>query len=159
MRHDQESWSPERTERLRTMLANGASAGEAAKVLKITRNAVISKAHRSKFALKAPNTGRPHEDGVKPKPKSKAFNPERAQFRPKAPTKPQPAPPVRREPLPSLHLPLLELRTGDCRWPEGDGPFTFCAQPALQLGPYCMLHARIAFQPVHERRRDRTTDA
>ncbi len=52
------------------------------------------------------------------------------------------------EPLPTpkivdvvpLHLNLLDLDPGQCRFPYGDGPFTFCACPQFAGGPYCEPH-------------------
>lgn len=66
----------------------------------------------------------------------------------------RPAPPPPRPPkpiaidLPALrcveveprHVSLLDLQQGgDCRWPYGDGPFTFCGHPAV-FGSYCGPH-------------------
>lgn len=40
-----------------------------------------------------------------------------------------------------LHAQLMDLNQGQCRYPYGDGPFTFCAQPAG--GSYCPAHTRL----------------
>ncbi len=37
------------------------------------------------------------------------------------------------------HLLQDDLRHGDCRYPYGDGPFTFCANPVFH-GSYCEPH-------------------
>lgn len=42
---------------------------------------------------------------------------------------------------------LLELRLGECRWPEGEGPFSFCGAPAITDKPYCPHHHGIAYRP------------
>ncbi len=51
---------------------------------------------------------------------------------------------------------ILELNGSMCRWPIGDptnAEFRFCGCRALGTLPYCQDHARVAFQPVAERRR------
>ena len=35
---------------------------------------------------------------------------------------------------------LMDLPTKGCRWPHGDGPFTFCGEPAARGNPYCPAH-------------------
>jgi GcrA cell cycle regulator len=53
---------------------------------------------------------------------------------------------------------IMELREGMCRWPVGDPTtpeFRFCGSNGASVGPYCKHHARIAYQPAQERRRDR----
>ena len=32
-----------------------------------------------------------------------------------------------------------------CQWPLGERPFTPCGAPALNRGPYCEVHTRIAW--------------
>lgn len=43
-----------------------------------------------------------------------------------------------------LHVDLLDLKLGMCRWPYGEGPFTFCGCQAPELSPYCEPHARLS---------------
>lgn len=54
---------------------------------------------------------------------------------------------------------ILELRDSMCRWPIGDptqAEFRFCgARKTPGAGPYCNCHAGIAYQPQHDRRRQR----
>ena len=38
-----------------------------------------------------------------------------------------------------LHIPLARLNNITCRWPYGDGPFTFCGCPTTSA-PYCESH-------------------
>lgn len=41
---------------------------------------------------------------------------------------------------------FLELRTGQCKWPAGTGPYTFCGKPIVGEGaPYCARHSNIAY--------------
>lgn len=40
----------------------------------------------------------------------------------------------------ALHIAFLDLEPHHCRFPYGDGPFTFCGHPKVQ-GSYCTPHA------------------
>lgn len=53
-------------------------------------------------------------------------------------------------------LVLTELTERTCKWPVGDPlkeDFHFCGAEACDGSPYCKYHARMAYQPVTERRR------
>ncbi len=45
---------------------------------------------------------------------------------------------------PSLRIQLVDLSSGQCKWPEGDGPFTFCGHRRHADTPYCREHAAMA---------------
>jgi hypothetical protein len=49
-----------------------------------------------------------------------------------------------------LHLSLLDLEEGQCRFPFGDGPnYTFCGCPVHEEGkPYCAEHHAQTHLPV-----------
>ncbi|ALE03364.1 GcrA family cell cycle regulator [Bartonella ancashensis] len=54
------------------------------------------------------------------------------------------------------HLNLLQLSENTCRWPVGDpllSDFHFCGADSGEGSPYCTFHAKIAFQPLSEKRR------
>ena len=56
----------------------------------------------------------------------------------------------------SLKLALTELTERTCKWPVGDplsDDFHFCGCEASESSPYCKFHAKMAYQPVSERRR------
>jgi GcrA cell cycle regulator len=38
------------------------------------------------------------------------------------------------------HLPLLDLKPDDCRYPYGDGPFSFCGHGKTPGSSYCFEH-------------------
>jgi GcrA cell cycle regulator len=38
------------------------------------------------------------------------------------------------------HVSLAEIERGECRYPYGDGPFTFCGHPAVEGASYCAPH-------------------
>lgn len=65
--------------------------------------------------------------------------------------------PVSNSTLPtSLRLTLTELTERTCKWPVGDplkDDFHFCGCDASEASPYCRFHAKLAYQPVSERRR------
>jgi GcrA cell cycle regulator len=58
----------------------------------------------------------------------------------------------------SERVTIMELRESMCRWPLGDPTapeFRFCGAKSATSLPYCHYHARIAYQPAADRRRDR----
>lgn len=58
----------------------------------------------------------------------------------------------------SRNLTLIQLSDRTCKWPLGDplsADFRFCGNHSNDATPYCQYHARLAFQPVSERRRAR----
>lgn len=57
-------------------------------------------------------------------------------------------------PLPgTAPRPLHDLEQHDCKWPLGDGPFTFCGQPAATGRVYCAAHVALAYKPREDRRK------
>jgi GcrA cell cycle regulator len=51
---------------------------------------------------------------------------------------------------------LLMLSDKTCRWPIGEPgteDFFFCGMSPRDSTPYCEYHARLAYQPLHDRRR------
>jgi GcrA cell cycle regulator len=152
-RHD---WTEERIARLKKLWHDGWSASEcAAKLgLGITRNSVIGKIHR--LGLSG-TYRRPRERGrkrmAKPdKPAQLLETTEQPVSRPQIPQmRPDLRPP---QPPPQFSLSLLQLKPGQCRWPQGDGPFRFCGAPQALGSSYCAEHRRRSttrgsVQPVH----------
>jgi GcrA cell cycle regulator len=160
------SWTDERVELLKRLWAEGLSASRIAGELGgITRNAVIGKVHRLGLSgrAKAPSSAAPRPR--KARPASHVLRMSR------------PAVALARHALPVYELEvepeqelvenvvpigqrctLLELSDAKCRWPIGDpgsSEFYFCGGKPVGELPYCAYHARIAYQPVADRRRDR----
>jgi GcrA cell cycle regulator len=144
-------WTDERVETLKKLWLDGLSASQIAKQLGgVTRNAVIGKVHRlglsgraapshpSRPAFKAPRPPRPIS---MPAPRARSLEP-----RPHAVPAARPAPFVE---LPGTAT-VLTLGAHMCKWPIGDpssSDFTFCGRRAGDEGPYCVDHARLAYQP------------
>ena len=60
----------------------------------------------------------------------------------------------------SLNVSLVALNDQMCKWPIGDPGaegFHFCGHRNFNSLPYCEYHARLAYQPVSDRRRERDT--
>jgi GcrA cell cycle regulator len=154
-----EPWTSERTEKLRELWADGLSASQCAEKLGggITRNAVISKVHRSGFAERTKGeTGR----GVKST-KTKAAPAPAKEPVPIAAPSPAPrlapieqafaqaAPPP---PPAGAGVTLIELRLSSCRWVNGDprdDSHRYCGErrETMEDGKsYCSFHAALAYR-------------
>ncbi len=151
----------------------------------LTRNAVIGKVYRlglsGRTKLSAPTTASPRPQQ---KPASRAQNPRSASAIGSTPigaaltgSSPMiqgnmalalkltaleaPAPAPSRDVVVQISEPvtILELRKSMCRWPMGDPTaieFRYCgARKTPGEGPYCAHHARIAYVPQQDRRRER----
>ncbi|HEV2364090.1 MAG TPA: GcrA family cell cycle regulator [Caulobacteraceae bacterium] len=145
-------WTDERVENLKKLWLDGLSASQIAKALGgVTRNAVIGKVHRLGLSGRATPS-----------------QPTRAVFRTPRPPRPSPGghvhhhrpraerPAVVRPPRPEPYVEqpgtatVLTLGAHMCKWPIGDPSsedFTFCGRRAGDEGPYCVEHARLAYQP------------
>lgn len=173
-------WTTERVERLKELWAEGLSASQVATQLGgCSRNAVIGKVHRMKLDLRGRSTAtparkkKPANQHMSPSQKvaAKQLNKERhvipafgGNIFYEASADAEPAKPRIIRPAENVVVPISrQLRLDDltertCKWPNGDPleeNFNFCGNDAAQAGPYCKYHARIAFQPAAERRRNR----
>ena len=165
------TWTDERVELLKKLWADGLSASQIAGELgNVTRNAVIGKVHRLGLSGRA-------------KDKAAAAVPQRPRKAARAPSAPAPIAPqpeinVVSAPIPlqpvmeesevlaeddmavpmSERVTIMDLRESMCRWPMGDPTkpeFRFCGARSITGLPYCTHHARIAYQPVADRKRER----
>jgi len=178
------NWTDERVELLKKLWAEGLSASQiAAQLGSVTRNAVIGKVHRLKLssrgrATAAPAAKKKHvtapaatvQRSVTAAARPAAAQPQRIitasvggnalqmQFE-SEPVAHQQLRPTSDVVVPiSRRLHLVELSERTCKWPNGDPlseDFNFCGHEASDASPYCRYHARVAFQPVAERRRAR----
>jgi GcrA cell cycle regulator len=158
-------WTDERVESLKKLWQDGLSASQIAKQLGgVTRNAVIGKVHRLGLSGRAAPS--------KPaRPVFKAPRPARPVAAPAAPRRaPEPAVAVAAQAqaqTPVHHVDeapgtatVLTLGAHMCKWPIGDpssDDFTFCGR-RQDDGPYCMEHARVAYQPVQTKKRSGAND-
>jgi GcrA cell cycle regulator len=162
------SWTDDRVEQLKRLWSEGLSASQiAAELGGITRNAVIGKVHRLGLSgrAKAPSSAAPRQR--KARPPSHVLRMTRPAVRGNTALARLPVYELDVEPEQRLvenvipigqRCSLLELSDAKCRWPIGDpgsSDFYFCGGKPVGEVPYCAYHARIAYQPVTDRRRDR----
>ncbi len=168
------SWTDERVELLKKLWSEGLSASQIAGELgEVTRNAVIGKVHRLGLSGRAKTVAAPARPRAKTRPEEAPEQPEQ-----KAPPRPivqgnVALAPVLEEMVEEAPAPrvvelnvvptgqgctIMNLTEYTCRWPVGEPgseSFHFCGARANPGVPYCAHHARIAYQPVQDRRRDR----
>jgi len=165
------SWNDERVELLKKLWSEGLSASQIAGELGgITRNAVIGKVHRlglsgrAKTAAPAarPRKTRPEVPASRPtgsRPATHgntALAPVLEDLVEEAPA-PMPAPAGNVVPM-GQRCTIMNLTEATCRWPIGEpgtDSFYFCGGRSVSGLPYCTHHARMAYQPTQDRRRDR----
>ena len=159
-------WTDERVESLKKLWLDGLSASQIAKQLGgVTRNAVIGKVHRLGLSGRAAPS-QPARPAFKaprpPRPVSAAPAPRRIEAQAASPvqaTAPNPVPVVYIEEPGSATV--LTLGAHMCKWPIGDPStdgFTFCGRRTGADGPYCIEHARVAYQPQQPRKRSGATE-
>jgi GcrA cell cycle regulator len=152
-------WTDERVEILRKLWLEGLSASQIAKQLGgVTRNAVIGKVHRLGLSGRATPSqpSRPAFRTARPvRPAATPTHHRRAEA-----AKVEGLPRIAPRPLPAVEEPgtatVLTLGAHMCKWPIGDpatADFTFCGRRATDEGPYCIEHARVAYQPPQARKK------
>jgi GcrA cell cycle regulator len=171
------TWTDQRVELLKKLWADGLSASQiAAEIGNVTRNAVIGKVHRLGLSGRAKTPPKANAtSAVQARPRKPSRPPSApASIVPEAPNNVVVAPIVQRQsvvearpdrtghddvaiPM-SERVTIMDLRESMCRWPMGDptrSDFRFCGARCTPGIPYCTHHARIAYQPVADRKRDR----
>jgi GcrA cell cycle regulator len=162
------SWTDERVDRLKKLWAEGLSASQIAGDLgDVTRNAVIGKVHRLGLSGRSKTPGQAPVVRSKRSVKLSSFPSRASRLQQGAAGSAlringHPAGTLSGQELVApepLMLTLTELSESTCKWPIGDPAteaFHFCGNVAAENGPYCSFHARVAYQPVAERRRERS---
>jgi GcrA cell cycle regulator len=156
-------WTDERVELLKKLWADGLSASQiAAQLGGVTRNAVIGKVHRLGLSGRAKSPSSMVPRVRKPRPAS--LRP-RLRYNGNTALAPSMAPELDPDydPLANVvpmgpRVSILELTEATCRWPIGDPgteAFCYCGSQTKAEMPYCPYHARIAYQPLADRRRER----
>ena len=162
------AWTDERVELLKKLWAEGLSASQiAGRLGGVTRNAVIGKVHRLGLSGRA-TSSRSSSPRPRRTPVPRANRPPSLMFgtRGNVALKPQYedeldfVPAVFEELVIPLHerASILTLKEAMCRWPIGDPgepEFHFCGRKTCSPMPYCEHHARMAYQPVQMRRREK----
>ena len=166
------SWTDERVELLKKLWSDGLSASQIAGELgEVTRNAVIGKVHRLGLSGRAKSAGssaRPRKpareaetrrDARPQRPMTQGATALAQALEPLAQEAPAPAPQSADNVVAmGQRCTIMNLTESTCRWPTGEpgtDSFYFCGGKTKQGLPYCAHHARIAYQPVQDRRRDR----
>ena len=170
------AWTDERVELLKKLWSEGLSASQIANRLGgVTRNAVIGKVHRLGLSGRATTS---RMKSVRPrkriaKPTNRTLRPKylntgntalktvfSADHMAKAETI---SPPIEELFIPpEERATIMTLKECSCRWPIGDPTeedFHFCGRNKVPGLPYCEFHARVAFQPVQSRRKERQLKA
>lgn len=149
--HRGPSWPAEKVEDLTRLWKEGLSASRIGLLLGTSKGAVIGKKDRLGLTdhgpQKKPVNRKQRERTAKPRTKEQTLADNRLKMRALRTKAPQliKARPVALPHYPPKHLTLAQLTTTTCRWPLGDGPFTFCGR-YTDDGPYCRHHARIAYR-------------
>lgn len=173
------NWTDERVEKLKKLWAEGLSASQIATQLGggVSRNAVIGKVHRLCLPGRAKAGGTIATPARTPKrPAAPAARAPNYPARPVTRTAPrtegatalkadldiQPVEETVNLPVfsgaspVSKRLTLTDLTERTCKWPVGDpmtDDFHFCGCDSMDSSPYCKYHAKLAYQPVNERRK------
>ena len=173
------SWTEERVDLLKKLWQDGLSASQIAGRLGagVTRNAVIGKVHRLNLSGRAQQpraaTPRPPRKAREPSlpghsgtstPSMPTAGNSALKMQPRAEMQQRPAPLAEPQPLRLVDLPkdgrvtILHLSDKTCKWPIGDPgaeDFCFCGHGPREGSPYCEYHARLAYQPLQDRRNRR----
>ena len=173
------NWTDERVEKLKRLWSEGLSASQiAAQLGGVSRNAVIGKVHRLNLpgrakaggvaAASRTQTKRPASSAPRPQSFASRVSPARPVTRAVGSAALQEEievdtaqeiviAPKGNVVVPiSKQLSLTDLTERTCKWPVGDplkDDFHFCGCESPDSSPYCSYHARLAYQPVHDRRR------
>lgn len=138
-------WNESALTTLRVMLSNGKTGSQIAKALGngVTRNAVIGKIHRLKWAAPKPIAKQRRGQNIK------AAMAHRRSINTTAtmPRKPKVLQPVIDDQPPANPISILALTDGACRWPYiVAGRVMFgCACSRVPGLPYCEHHAAVAY--------------
>jgi GcrA cell cycle regulator len=163
------TWTEQKIQMLKDMWGNHSASEIAEHIGGLTRNAVIGKAHRLKLSVQksaTPGAGLQCATGG-----MGAIRSSRKRMLRHLPVVPAPVPAITARAIPTAKDIFRSLegiggsvrsegiamtKAGDrhCRWPVGDprsADFRFCGCSAQEGLPYCVDHARIAYQNVSRR--------
>lgn len=168
-------WTDDMVARLRVLWEEGHSTAEIGRIMGISKNAVVGKAHRLNLPARPspirrePGAPRPRTTRLTRGPTLPPLGALRAPSAPPAPPLPAPDPvapscgvaDAASALQPSVAVPARPrqpfARTLDCCWPLGEPgtpSFRFCGADAMPGKPYCAKHAQLAYVRIRERRDD-----
>ena len=147
-------WTEDRVSTLKKLWLEGLSASQLAKQLGgVTRNAVIGKVHRLGLSGRAAPSQPSRPVLRTPRPARPAISAHHAPRRVE-PQQPHPTPRMETYVEEPGSATVLTLGAHMCKWPIGDPAsdgFTFCGRRIGDEGPYCVEHARVAYQPQQKK--------
>ena len=141
-------WSDVRVDYLKTMWSAGRSGGEIASSLGVTRCSVLGKIFRLRLPVRAIENNRRYKKRTPEQIAAKRAKDKRGNEKRRAKqsaVKPQKLTITNLEALRCVEVEplgktLLELGPNECRYPYGDGPYTFCGNPTMGECSYCGPH-------------------
>jgi GcrA cell cycle regulator len=158
-------WTDERIDTLRKLWLDGLSASQIATTLGgVTRNAVIGKVHRMGLSGRATPSQPARTIFKQPRPvrpPAAATPVVRRVAAPQTPAQMVASPLREPEIMERGSATVLTLGAHMCKWPIGDpstDDFTFCGRRNGDEGPYCVEHAKLAYQPQHARKKSSASD-
>ncbi len=135
------TWTEERVSELSRLWETGYSASAIGKMLGVSKNAVVGKAHRMRLEARPSPIRRDQRVRMRRRvPMPIRLN----DLRPAAAPAPTPTPPP---PAPRLAV-RRDGKGPNCLWPIGDpgeADFHFCGAPAAESKPYCPEHCARAY--------------
>ncbi len=155
-------WLPEHDNALRRLLEARLSFTQAAAAINAefgtgySRNACIGRSNRIGLKSLCPKFGGERRPRSRKGEATAAGIVERTQRRKAAPAPQQfvcePATGLSVADVVPLHVSLIDLQPGQCRWPYGDGPFTFCGCEQFDGSSYCEPHSALSTRPAEHYR-------
>lgn len=125
-------WTEELVSKLRQLFEQNFSGRLIADHLGLTRNQVIGKLARIGLVRVGPTIGMSKPARTPSDPTIRLKRPSRAAYYELAQADVVP-----------LHAALLDLSANQCRYPYGDGPFTFCGCQKIEGSSYCEPHHQL----------------
>lgn len=127
-------WTDERISELTKLWNDGLSTAEIGKMLGISKNAVVGKAHRLHLS-------------ARPSPIRRVILRNAIVRPPRAPVEPRHVQHAAPPPAPAQER-VVELSNQTCKWPIGhpnEAGFHFCGERAIVGKPYCQSHTALAY--------------
>lgn len=153
-----EYWTAEQDNALKTMWAAGMSGSEIGALMGKTRCAILGKVYRLEFGEratghKASKRRTPEQIEATKRAKAERRNERRrTQYVSVVMVKRINLEALRCVEVEPMHKSLIELDPDGCRYPFGDGPFTFCNHTQFEGSSYCGPHLALSRRGHHESR-------